>query len=340
LENEPVLTPAQWNCVKAIFPDLGIEACAVSLAGQAGSQRTFIRVKEKEGRGRSCILVVWDSKDEDWLRFLSIPRELMAHAPFFPVIFHADSRHGLIVEEDLGSETLKQLCERDNTPEAIESAYRKVLDAIALWHRLDIRLSTTISARALDLETFMWETDYFARRCVVDFCGAEHLLTNGWEKERKSLAARAAALPKCFVHRDFQSENVMVIDENIKFVDFQGARLGPPAYDLASLLYDPYSDLLHAELVEKLFDYYCGLDHPVTFDRPAFDICAAQRLMQALGAYGNLSIHHGKSRYRAFVPVALTRLCRVLKRLPEYPVMAKIARECRETVMKSMGKPT
>jgi aminoglycoside/choline kinase family phosphotransferase len=336
LENEISLTPSQRAFIRAFYPDFSMKRWETSLAGQAGSSRTFVRIGEKIETGRSCILVIWDSSDEDWPRFLSIPDELSLHLSLLPKIYHADARHGLILEEDLGNETLKRFCEQNPGPEEIEAAFRKTIDALAAWHRLDVRLSATISSRALDFETFMWETDYFARRCVIDFCGAERLLTKEWEKERKTLAAQAAALPQCFVHRDFQSENIMFVNGTIKFVDFQGARLGPPAYDLASLLYDPYLNVLNEIQIGRLFAWYGTHRNSVDIDRHAFDLCAAQRLMQALGAYGNLSIHHGKTRYRAFVPVALERLCRVLERLPEYPEMAAIARGCHETVLRTI----
>ena len=46
-----------------------------------------------------------------------------------------------------------------------------------------------------------------------------------------------------FLYRDFQSRNIMVLPEGFGFIDFQGGRLGPPQYDLASLLIDPYVGL-------------------------------------------------------------------------------------------------
>jgi hypothetical protein len=52
--------------------------------------------------------------------------------------------------------------------------------------------------------------------------------------------------------------------------------------------------------------------------------------MQALGAYGNLSVHKGKTRYREFVPVALKRLAGVIDRLPEYKAIKSIVECCCE----------
>jgi aminoglycoside/choline kinase family phosphotransferase len=338
LETEIVLTPAQRSFITAHVDGFDENGWKVTLAGHAGSQRLFYRIKEPGDGGRSFVLVVWDSKDEDWLRFLSIPRELSPHINVLPAILFSDDCHGLILEEDLGDHTLKSAVSDGLSVDEKEALFRRVVDSLRLWHRLDIKLSLTISSRALDYEVFMWETDYFARRCVVDFCGAERLLTKAWKKERTALAAQAAALPKCFVHRDFQSENIILKGAEVKYVDFQGARLGPPAYDLASLLYDPYLDILDDMLIERLLTYYCTLDQTVSIDAHSFYLCAAQRLMQALGAYGNLSIHQGKTRYRSFVPVALSRLCRVLECLPEYPALSGVALGCREAVVRTIGE--
>src|SRR6202012_3566808 len=69
------------------------------------------------------------------------------------------------------------------------------------------------------------------------------------------IAVQLAALPRCFVHRDFQSQNIVIKDEAACFIDFQGMRPGLPQYDLASLFYDPYVGLPAAER-SALLDYY------------------------------------------------------------------------------------
>ncbi|MBN2188351.1 MAG: phosphotransferase, partial [Chitinispirillaceae bacterium] len=183
--------------------------------------------------------------------------------------------------------------------------------------------------------TFLWESDYFARHCAADFCGRGKALDRAWESERRALGAAAATLPQTFIHRDFQSENILLTGSGVRFVDFQGARLGPPAYDAASLLYDPYVGFLGARLAARLFEYYRSLALRVKSGQHDFDVCAAQRLMQACGAYGNLSMCKGKNKYRQFMPVALDRLNSVLERLPEYPAIKKVVECCRDAVRKS-----
>lgn len=298
--------------------------------------RRFVRIREKCGLKRSFVLVIWDGGDEDWPRFLSIPAELSGRVPFMPVLYRSDRRHGLILEEDLGETTLHAFsAQHRNDLRAIEAAYHRVLDALAQWQSLDPASSPTIASRSLDEEVFLWETDYFGRRCVTDFCGCERLLGAEWERERHALARAAASMQAAFVHRDFQSENVMLQDGRIRFVDFQGARLGPPAYDLASLLYDPYADFLDDGFSGRLFTRYSSLDLKIKTDRTSFALCAAQRLMQACGAYGNLSIHKGKVRYRKYMPVALGRLMSVLREMPDFPATRGIVEQCRASLEQS-----
>lgn len=323
---ELILTPAQNEFLKNALPDFSLENWKIELAGKAASQRCFYRV---HCGANSYILMVWDGRDEDWGRFLGIEADLSTVMPFLPKIYKWDEHHGLILEEDLGSITLKRFC-MENEKDAVVEAYKHVLDALNIWQTFGASVSSYIAARSMDLETFLWETGYFARFCVKDFCGCDKLLDTAWEKERYRLASEASSLPRTCLHRDFQSENVMLHDKRVRFVDFQGARLGPPEYDVASLLYDPYIDLLDERTTEKLYTYYrSGKEH--VENRP-FDICAAQRLMQALGAYGNLSIHKGKSRYKDYIPPALKRLDCVLERLPDFPVMKEITLTCRKTL--------
>jgi N-acetylmuramate 1-kinase len=335
LTGESAITSAQTAFIRGHVSGFQRKKWEISPAGQAGSQRVFVRIHEKTGRKRSFVLVVWDSNDEDWPRFLSIPQEVSPHVSFLPEIFASDSRHGLILEEDLGDCTLNSAVKGAKKGEtAIIDAYCRVLYALCAWQSLDKKASPTISSRSMDTDTFLWETEYFARRCVVDFCGCERALDRAWESERHVLAAAAASLPKTFIHRDFQSENILVNGSVVKFVDFQGARLGPPAYDVASLLYDPYVDFLGPRRTARLFEYYRSCAPRVSVSRHDFDLCAAQRLMQACGAYGNLSLHKGKVRYRRFMPIALDRLKTVMERLPEYPAIKKVVECCREAAGK------
>jgi hypothetical protein len=327
------LTPAQAEFLKEAIPSFDPASWAVTPAGHAGSDRTFIRIQSVTTK-ESYILIIWDSSDNDWTRFISIQRDVSPVLPLLPGIFASNDGHGLILEEDLGALTLKKYCTSGEATDAsLEIIYRKVLDALVQWQEMGAGVSSTIASRDMDIEMFLWESDYFTMHCVREYFGLDRLITSAWKKERQQIAAEAAGFPKVCIHRDFQSENIMLRDGRIRFVDYQGARRGPAAYDVASLLLDPYVARLTPTLSTLLLTYYLSIAPGRVNDR-SFKICALQRLMQALGAYANLSIHKGKDWYREYIPVALSRLEQMADGQASFPVLQEIVRTCREVCKK------
>jgi hypothetical protein len=121
------------------------------------------------------------------------------------------------------------------------------------------------------------------------------------------------------VHRDFQSQNIIIQNGQANLIDFQGMRPGLAEYDLASLLYDPYVELTEAERAE-LIAYYRGrqLENGVTIDGDLdlrLRLCAMQRLMQALGAYGFLGLVKGHKHFLQHIPNALRSLRTVVRKI-------------------------
>ena len=115
------------------------------------------------------------------------------------------------------------------------------------------------------------------------------------------------------MHRDFQSQNIIVRNGQAHLIDFQGMRPGLAQYDLASLLYDPYVDLSDAERAE-LIEHYCRQKPSNDFGK-ILRLCAMQRLMQALGAYGFLGLVKGHKAFLQYIPKALALLRQVIARI-------------------------
>lgn len=326
MEHEVTLSPVQIDFICNALPGVDLEMLHAEIAGSAASQRLFTRL---HWSGKTYILVEWDSADEDWPRFLSIAQAREATSLLLPEIYAEDARHGLILEEDLGAVTLRKFCEQTTTQTSgITDAYQQVIDALRIWQQPQVAAQPVIAAREMDVATFLWETDYFARFCVTDFCGEEKHLSQEWEQERTRLAHECALLTKTAMHRDFQSENILMVNGCIRFVDFQGARLGPGEYDLASLLFDPYIPQLDKQIRQELYHYAYNIPGSKRTTSRPFSICAVQRLMQALGAYGNLSLHKGKPRYRKYIPAAIGRLAEVVESLDDYPSIRRVVDAC------------
>lgn len=325
--NTPKLNSIQEIFCKKHIKNFSVNKWEISIAGNAGSDRRFIRLRPFENKTKSTILILWTSDDGDWKRFLTINQEISSILPILPKIYATDEINGFILEEDCGYNTVKDYCmQKVNGPNILET-YKKVLDSLIKWQNIDLTENSMISTRRLDREMLLWETDYFATHCVKEFFNLENLITPKWEQERQALATNVSALPLVCLHRDFQSENVLLHNNEIKFVDYQGARLGPAEYDLASLLFDPYATFLNTEMRYLLLDYYRNKSK-TELTKHTFHIAAIQRLVQALGAYGNLSLNKNKLRYKQYIPIALKLLLNILETEDNYPEFKNIVGEC------------
>jgi len=185
-------------------------------------------------------------------------------------------------------------------------------------------------------DLYQWERDYFRDHFVREVCGIE--LESAFERELEaelsSLAERLSAGIRCLVHRDLQSQNVMILDGKPFFIDFQGTRFGSPFYDLGSLLCDPYVDFSGSEQDELLSFYY----ELSKWDLDSFSFlnyfreASAQRLMQALGAYGFLGLKKGLKGYLEHIPIGLRNLHRAASRVPILPRLQELSVTCQKVV--------
>jgi aminoglycoside/choline kinase family phosphotransferase len=121
----------------------------------------------------------------------------------------------------------------------------------------------------------------------------------------------------------------MISDGKIRIIDFQGARLGPLGYDLASLLIDPYAGLpeqVQHELIEHYLEHLCkyGLDDRA-FMR-GYPYLALQRNLQILGAYSFLGFQKNKKFFRQFIRPATFSLQQRLTQpeAKDYPLLRKL----------------
>ena len=242
----------------------------VQFMGARGSERVFFRCDKG-------IIVLYDDGNRDenglyagharWLKEKGIPvPEVIADLPAIKTL----------VISDAGAEKKMSLEE-----------YVKVVETLVKFNALggDPAVGELNLLPGFDDETWMWERNLFRKHCLGTRFMRE--MPEAAESELKRVAEMLEGEPKALVHRDFQSTNVLWKDGDLRFIDFQGMRLGPAAYDLASLLYDPYVTFTEGErrALAALYAKKCG--------RPEIEkvlpFAAVQRLVQCLGAYGRLA---------------------------------------------------
>jgi NDP-sugar pyrophosphorylase family protein/aminoglycoside/choline kinase family phosphotransferase len=320
----------------------------ISLIGAGGSDRNYYRVREGE---KSAVLMVCPQDDPDLHRHLAYTEFFSKHAVPVPQLLSpgaafspspADAGKALyVLFEDLGDVSLYSWLKCRRSRETAEALYRKTLDILAHLHSaVSAKISdcTLLGSRIFDYEHFRWESGYFCDRFVSGLLGIVPLEREKLDREFDRLAKNADSFAKSIVHRDFQSQNIMVTGDDMpRIIDYQGARLGPPAYDLASLLWDPYHRLNDA-MRERLIEYYISLmkEGPAgAFDENAFRQsilpCRLQRHMQALGAYGFLSEVKGKTYFRKYIPQALDYLNEEVEAAEkEFPKLFSLMRRINE----------
>jgi mannose-1-phosphate guanylyltransferase len=283
---------------------------------EQGSDRSFWRLCAPVGApAPTAVLMRTAADDPELPRYLAVGRFLHAEQLGGPRLLAADAARGAVLMEDLGDATLHRLA--TTTLEPLGELYHPVLDLLVeLQTRGTAALARCPEAgdRLFDYDTLRWETDYFRQRFLVESCGVPAGEAASLDAEFARLARAALAQPVVLMHRDFQSQNILFHDGQVRLVDFQGLRRGPLLYDVVSLLRDPYVDLPAAERAPFL-DYYRdrlaargGPDLAPPLLRRMAAVAGLQRIMQALGAFAFLSRVKGKAWYAQWIPAGLRQL--------------------------------
>lgn len=270
---------------------------------RGASGRTIVRIKTEEYE--PFIGIEWTDERPDNDFYPPVAHFLEKIGIPVAGILHENLAWRTVLVEDLGDTDLLSLKEKpyqDRKP-YYESALQQ-LDK--LFYARSGRDQTFNPP--FDANLYRWEQEYFCEYFVEELMG----LDPGTILESSAftdLANRLGQSAKHLVHRDFQSQNLMLLENKTWWIDFQGMRRGRQEYDLASLIFDPYMN--HSEA-----DRHALLDlwEDISEDRPAekiFREVATQRLMQSLGAYGNIIENHEIDWYRQHVPTAAKLLLEI-----------------------------
>lgn len=289
------------------------------LAGD-GSDRRFFRLFSDNGR--YVVLVSprrkdpVDENDAVW----HMGRHLHRVGVPVPPLLHGDPREGVFVFRDLGSLHLFNVAKRIGSRDRLKSLYHRAVILLAHYHLRAWKGFSPLwchDGSRYD-PNFVYEREllYFRRAFLSGFLGLDEIPLEV-EDEFRTLAQQAGENRGVVVfHRDFQSRNLMVCKGSLWVIDFQGTRFGPPEYDLAALLLDPYV-MLPSSLIEELVPFYWRLARPVlggSYDRfcERFATLALCRCVQFLAAFAFLGGTQGKPGFLNHIPGGWQRLQELL----------------------------
>ena len=305
--------------------DLGLAPKRIESASSDASFRRYFRVVCDD-----CTLVAMDAPppNEDVRPYLHVTALLEPLGIHVPHVYEADVAQGFVLLEDLGgTHYLAQLG-------AGGDAQRLYGDALQTLAEIQLRGAAAAAQLApydrapLARELALMPEWFLDRHLALALTGAEReMIAAAFE----FLIAEALSQPEVFVHRDYHSRNLMVLEERSPGVlDFQDALRGPIGYDLVSLLKDCYISWPRERVVEWVSGYRSLLQSrggrvgagPAQFLR-WFDLIGVQRHIKVLGIFARLWYRDGKPGYLRDLPLTLDYVREACRLYPELATLSE-----------------
>jgi aminoglycoside/choline kinase family phosphotransferase len=305
-----------------------------TLKGDASS-RTYHRVTMGPGLAPQRLIVM--ELPDDALRsdegttgdapaelpFLNLARHLEAAGLRVPRIYLDAVDRGALLIEDLGDETFAARVHASDSA-GMEAWYMAAVELLvemhaAMWPIADGCLAAT---RGFDYELLRWELDHYREWGAEAALGRrlDPALRSRLDRAFDALADEIVALPQGFVHRDYQSRNLMVIGDrpvtsSLAIIDFQDALVGPRVYDLVALLNDSYVDV-PAAVKQRIVARYSEL-RGLAVEEVAheFDLVTVQRKLKDGGRFVFIDRVKGNPSFLPYVDVSFGRVHDALTRL-------------------------
>jgi aminoglycoside/choline kinase family phosphotransferase len=303
------------NQLKLLFKNWANESAQkiIPLA-QSGSYRKYFRIEGEEKKA----IGVFNPDNKENLAFITFTKYFLKKKLNVPKLYAQKLNENIYLIEDLGDTTLYSLIEK-LTPESKFS--KEIIDnyKAALNHLIRFQIdggkgldySVCYPRKRFDKQSILWDLNYFKyyflKLAKINF--NEQRLEDDFNSFAEFLLAADA---KYFMYRDFQSRNILMHNNELYFVDYQGGRKGALQYDVASLLFQAKANLSYS-VKEELLEYYLKelsqkskIKHQIF--RKYYYGFVLIRLLQTLGAYGFRGYYENKSHFLLSIPFALKNL--------------------------------
>lgn len=281
---------------------------------QSGSYRQYYRLIS----GDLSIIGAYNEDKAENLAFVAFTKHFLEKGLPVPKLLAEDLDNNIYLLQDLGDTILLNALQKLGFPNEVTAdaidLYKKVLRELPRFQTTGsegLDFSLCYPRNAFDRQSMMWDLNYFKyyflKLAKVPF--NEQSLENDFDTLVDFLLS---ADSNYFLYRDFQSRNVMLVNNTPYFIDYQGGRKGSLHYDVASLLFEAKTQLT-PNVREELLDYYISeLSHYVPVTREKFMVhfygFVFIRLMQAMGAYGFRGLYEKKELFLQSIPPALNHL--------------------------------
>jgi len=308
---QPEREAAFYQWLEAQASAHGVQAATVRAASADASFRRYFRVDTAHG---SCIVMDAPPDKENCEPFVRIAQLMHDAGLYAPRVLAWDERLGFMLLDDIGSQTMMDVINRDE-PQANHGLYMRALDALlALQQSSRPGVLPAYDEALLQRELSLFPDWYLAqhRQLQIDSTQREML-----DKTFQTIVQRNLAAPSVYVHRDFMPRNLMMphdpAEQRLGVLDFQDAVYGPVTYDIASLMRDAFltweEDMVldvtvrYWERARKLglMDFEDWHNDFGAFYR-AVEWMGLQRHLKVAGIFARLTLRDGKPKYLADAP--------------------------------------
>jgi aminoglycoside/choline kinase family phosphotransferase len=261
--------------------------------------------------------------------FIYLSSHFRSHGLRVPEILRTDQENGVILMEDLGRYTLFERLSQarqsgeatpDLIPESISKLYENAIQELVKFQFIagkSIDFRRCFPAESFTLKDLKDDFELFINSLIIPL-GINHdneQLNN--ELSKLTLLASEDLITDTFMYRDFQSRNIVVLENNLGYIDFQSGRRGPAAYDVVSLIFQARA-CLPPKLRSHLKEAYCEAARQMSgFNegsfRKSFYIWGVIRLLQTVGLAGKLGLNANHQMFKSSLPMGLALLLNLLE---------------------------
>ncbi|HKK59254.1 MAG TPA: RNase adapter RapZ [Salinivirga sp.] len=335
--------------LEKLFQNISGEAPEVSkLFKKSGSGRQYYRLKSEKLSLIGCM----NSDVDENEAFFHLSGVFSKAGLNVPEVLAIDESRQYYIQTDLGDQMLYNIVtsrQTENLDDYLLNQYKKVLSALIDFQTIDQSLIDSSKYYPLPVfnrQSIEWDLNYFKYYFLK-----LHDITFNERKLQTDFDAFIGQLLNdemhYFMFRDFQSRNILLKNDEPWFIDFQGGRKGPLAYDVASLLYQAKANLTPDDRDNLLRHYLSELESKTDIDAARFmDYFypnALLRTLQVLGAYGYRGLFQRKTHFLTSIGKALRNLKSILPSLSalnHVPELSRCLHELVERIPEYENKPT
>lgn len=313
-------TLTQW--LDTVFAE---QSYALTPLGGDASFRRYLRL---DVEGHPYMVMDAPPEKESVDEFISVAEFLAGKSVRVPKIVAKDQAQGFLVLEDFGDELLSTRLNEETVNGLYTQAMRQIVQMQSIQPEYPVPLyDDALLEREMNLFS-----EWFLPNLGIELTEEKQQL---WETTKANVKAAVLSQPQGFVHRDYHSRNLMVLDGEADFgvIDFQDAVVGAHSYDLVSIIRDAYVAWPEEQVSGWISDFLAmqqsaGINTDMTAEQMAHDvnIMGVQRQLKVLGIFVRLSERDGKTGYLANLPQVFDYLlyeCAILPELSEFNAWLK-----------------